>query len=332
MQTISEYDTNGLKLKHVLLDMKSGKEMEIYYELFVKCFGERSNISVDTFQWYNLQQPGVENYSFGLMHDNVLVAAYGILPLDLYFDRQIIKGALCTNGMTHPDYGGKGLFTLIGKASLEYSKKLGLNIVIGIPNENAIKGHTKVGWHSMENVSFYQYEGNPNDINDENENFKIIPTEFEWSDFEFDDLYIPKYDTFFLRNVKWLQWRIRKPHCEYMQYKLTENGVFKGYMILKKYSDLKLNIKKLHIVDYAFQDNIHLSKLLQFAAKIKNEEGYSVLNLWNYKTDKTAEILKQNGFTESEQSNRVILFLLNENINLDLLGKFHLTLFDNDVF
>ncbi len=48
-------------------------------------------------------------------------------------------------GMTHTDFGRLGIFVALGQNLLAESRKEGIDIVIGFPNENALPGHRKLG-------------------------------------------------------------------------------------------------------------------------------------------------------------------------------------------
>ena len=158
MKIIAEFPFAKLDIAHVLLDLSLDDEMSKYLNLFEKCFGKRENINADTFLWFGLNHPASENYSFGFIDKATgnLISAYGLLPLDAMLLHKKIKCALCTNVMTDPDYSGMGLFVKIGEESIRYIASVGISMCLGIPNENAIKGHIKVGWTQREDIWFYE--------------------------------------------------------------------------------------------------------------------------------------------------------------------------------
>ncbi|UCE37900.1 MAG: GNAT family N-acetyltransferase [Thermoplasmata archaeon] len=55
-----------------------------------------------------------------------------------------ILASLEVEGVTHPKYGRQGIFVTLGQKMLSESKKEGIDIVYGFPNENALPGHRKL--------------------------------------------------------------------------------------------------------------------------------------------------------------------------------------------
>lgn len=333
MKCISNFKLNEIEISHVLLDISIKNELKEYFTLFEKCFGRRPNITEDLFNWFNFGDLKSENYNFGFLVNGRLVACYGLLPMDVKISGKIIKAALCTNVMTDPDFGGKGLFAKIGELSISYIKNKGISLCIGVPNENAIKGHLKIGWQKVSNIDFFEI--NKTSITNINKNsHDIIPiNEFNFRDYEFDAFYNDKFDFHFLRNSSWLNWRTSKPNSSYEKLCLIRENIFKGYIIIKKYKDETTKTIKLHIVDYLYDSDSSFEALLNHVLCFSLKNNFDLINLWNYESDivKTM-ILTKLGFKKTNSSNYVILYPLQKNILLENIKKPHLTLFDNDVY
>ena len=115
---------------------------EEYLNLWRTCFGNLTKGCIEWYDWLNLKCPEGKNNSFIIRDENnIPISGYGLLPLIIIYNNQKHRSTLCTNVMTHPEHGGKGLFTRIGADSLQVMKDLGATIQLGIPNDNAIKGH-----------------------------------------------------------------------------------------------------------------------------------------------------------------------------------------------
>lgn len=333
MIKLSHFLYKDLELTHVLLDISTETEMSMYFSLFQACFGKRPNISDEAFKWLNYKLCGTENYNFGFLHNGKLIAAYGLLPSDIRVNSKILKAALCTNVMTDPEYAGKGLFSKIGELSIQYIKVKGISLCVGIPNENAIKGHLNIGWQKFQNIDFFEISKKdyPNNLNSNAEIFAI--DKFNFRDFEFDVFFDNKYDFHFLRNSNWLNWRTSKPNTMYEKFFIKSCDTVQGYMILKKYIDVQANIKKLHIVDYAYSSILFFEQLINHAIIFALKNEFDLINIWNFELDihKTG-VLSKAGFNKSNSSNYVILYPLQNDIQIENIKNMHLTLFDNDVY
>lgn len=319
-----------LDLSLVILDMRVPEIMQAYMVLFEMCFGKRHNIDASLFDWLNNKSPNYKNLNFAFIdnNNNQLICAYGLLPADANLNGSILKYALCTNVMTHPDYAGNGLFALIGKEALSYAKSIGINFSFGVPNEQAVKGHLKLGWKIINELSFFQRDQS-GDVESESEIIPDILNRMSNPDlFSFSK---NKYNFFFLRTLSWLRWRINKPHSTYLNFGLHSEA-HKGYVILKQYTDVVTNKRKLHIVDFGYENIETFTKLISHCAWYMQSNNFDLLNLWHYSFNKTeTEVLLEKGFKEMEQKNPIIINDLGNGLPIPS-GYWHVTLFDNDVY
>jgi hypothetical protein len=332
MKLIKQLTINGKIIEFVFLDLKMPTEFNAYYNLFVTCFGERSNINQETFKWFNFKSPLYENMSFAFIdpEKSRMIAAYGLLPGDVTVDGRIMKYAIATNAMTHPEYTGQGLFKQIGIESLNYAKNIGISFAFGIPNDKALPGHMKVGWEIPNELKFYEF----NNISTSSPLFSkrvILNGIYTTSDSEYLNLFIKKYKFFFNRTMKWMTWRLGKPLNNYINFTISEPDEF-AYIVLKEYYDQKNKIKKLHIVDFGYQRIETLNELIVHSQAVAKDKGFDIINLWQYPFN-TKEILalKCLGFIETASANPVIIHKLQNDIKLPV-EDWHVTLFDNDVY
>lgn len=332
MKIINTFRHADIEIQHVLIDLGSTTEMNQYMLLFEKCFGKRANITEETFTWFNLDQPGAENYNFGFIdcNNNSLIAAYGLLPVDAMLHGKKAKAVLCTNVMTDPDYAGKGLFVKIGEESIRHCGEQGIAVCLGIPNENAIKGHMKVGWTPFEDISYYEMLKTDMLAFPADSRIQISESDsFNERDYMFDDLFNNDSDFRLTRTSSWLNWRCEKPHSKYRKFKVHENG-FVGYFIIKEFFDAKESVKKTHIVDLAFKNEQVLNAILKYAVNIAVLNQSDILNLWAFDSDELmARSLTKCNYKKSSSKNYVILYP----IGIEKpIKKIRLSLFDNDVF
>lgn len=333
MKYISNFEFSEMQLSHVLIDLSNERELSKYLSLFEKCFGKRVNINKELFNWFNFGQPDSQNYNFGFLLGNELVAAYGLLPVDVRINGHIIKAALCTNVMTDPSYSGKGLFARIGELSIDFMKNKGVNLCIGIPNENAIKGHLKIGWNKLDSIDFFEISKDSYlNLYKVDTRIKLVEA-FNFKDYEFDVFYEDKFDLHLIRNSKWINWRTSKPNSVYRKFCLFNDDILKGYIILKEYYDEALAIQKLHIVDYLYSSITDFEPLIEHALNYAKTNNFDLVNVWNFSaSQEKTSILNKLGLKKSGNSNYVILYPLSDNVEIRNLKSINLTLFDNDVY
>ena len=87
-----------------------------------------------------------------------MVGHYAVCPSNILVDSQTKKGSIVVDVMTHPDYRFQGMFTKIGRYSLEESGKDGVDFSYGFPiRKTVIPGHLKVGWKIAFKLPVYVY-------------------------------------------------------------------------------------------------------------------------------------------------------------------------------
>ncbi len=337
MKVIKQLVIKDRNIDFVILNCRDESEMKSFYELFILCFGERNNLNQETFKWFNIENPSYDNILFAFIdvEKAKMVSAYGFLPGNATINGQIRNYVLANNVMTHPEYAGQGIFKLIGKEALGFLQKIGYSFVFGVPNEKAIRGHLRVGWEIINELYFYEYNinhtNNPSFKESNKENIFFENRNTLYSDGLFMDMFIDKYNFYFNRTAKWLKWRLNKPLSEYLVHTLPGEKPF-SFIIIKKFTDHKTGIKKIHIVDFGY-DNIESFKNLISHSQIYAENiGFDLVNIWQYPFNNTeVQALGKLGFIKTTSSNPIIIHKLGNEIDLPL-DKWHITLFDNDVF
>ncbi len=332
MNKIKQLNLSGKTVDFVLLNLDDTAEMKAYYDLFVACFGERSNVKPETFQWFNLQPPLYENMSFAFIdtEKSIIIAAYGLLPGDVTVKGEILKYAIATNAMTHPDYIGQGLFKLIGIEALGFAKSIGVSLAFGVPNEKAIRGHLKVGWEIVNELTFYEWSSSRTTKPFLSDKAKLNGIN-NVQDLDYFCTSIDKYDFFFNRTAKWMKWRLNKPFSDYLNFTISEYGEL-AFVVLKKYFDVKNNVKKLHIVDFAYENKDSFIDLVRHTQAYAQTEGFDLINLWQYEFNvEEVKMLKNLGFYKTGIVNPIIIHKLGNEIELPE-NDWHITLFDNDVY
>ena len=109
-------------------------------------------LSQDTYNWL-FHKP---NNLYAIFANDKIVAGYCLIDYHIVFKNQKVEGALCNNVFVRPSYQGNNLFVKLGRYALTESQSKGIKIAIGIPNQNAVPGHKRVGWTSQDKIYFLE--------------------------------------------------------------------------------------------------------------------------------------------------------------------------------
>lgn len=285
-----------------------------WFNLFNKCFGHRPLLDNSWYFWHNTSHK--HNNTYVVRWQNKIVASYSLFPLTIKYKNVQKDGYLCHNVMTDPDHGGRGLFTQLGKYAI--SSTSSESILIGVPNENAIRGHMKVGWTEYSKIPFY--------IKNEFESYTTKDVE-KIQSFSFNEKQIAKfnksYDFCVVKDSDFLNWRyIDRPNIKYDCYKLSDDS---GFIVLKRYEE------KLHILDYGFTNVKSFTKLLKFTENRAKELNSEIIEFWCYST-RDQSVLHSRGFKQSEALDNRLIMLASPEIIISSTDNFKIVLGDNDVF
>lgn len=83
-------------------------------------------------------------------------AFYGVYPCMTEYKGKLYLAAQSGDTMTHPNHGGKGLFTTLAKMTYELAKQEGILFIFGFPNNNSFPGFIKkLNWTHQDNLNIY---------------------------------------------------------------------------------------------------------------------------------------------------------------------------------
>ena len=306
-----------------LLDVSNDKCKNDYLDLWRDCFGNKPKCNDKWFNWLNLESPYGKNNSYIIRDEktNKMIAGYGLLPMMIVLNGKEHKSTLCTNVMTHPNFSRRGLFTIIGKKALANEVKGGVTIQVGIPNDNAIAGHMKVGWQRLPNLSFFQNDtlnGYKTDIK-----FHKVKS-FDKSFDSLLDKFNQKYDFYFKKNSDFLNWRyVNHPYNNYECWVSEDNS---SYFIAKLFEN------KLHIIDYGYDNDKDFDDLLKMSQNIGIIHDVKLINLWKFDSSNSEDkIFARNNFKKDVDYNRLIIYS-DIDFTKSNLKNWHIVLGDNDVY
>ncbi len=122
-------------------------------QLYYCAFGEQTTIDYYKHK-FDTDYLGVKHLGF-IAYDTKqnAVAFYGVYPQLVKFENQLYLAAQSGDTMTHPNHGGKGLFTTLAKMTYDLAKAKDIQFIFGFPNKNSYPGFTKkLGWTHNENM------------------------------------------------------------------------------------------------------------------------------------------------------------------------------------
>lgn len=86
--------------------------------------------------------------------DGRLVGQYALWPQRLLLGSEVVEAAQSLDTMTHPDYRGQGMFTVLAKEAMGYAQERGIEVLFGFPNSASYPGFvTKLDWDHVVDVA-----------------------------------------------------------------------------------------------------------------------------------------------------------------------------------
>ena len=111
-----------------------------YGELFKACFPATSKFTPAYLEWLYVANPDGRALGFDAWDGERLAAHYVCVPARAQVEGRDVPVLLSLNTATHPDYQGKGLFTLLAAMTYEAGAQAGFDGVYGVANANSTPG------------------------------------------------------------------------------------------------------------------------------------------------------------------------------------------------
>lgn len=269
------------------------------------------------------------NSMYAIFDGNKIAAGYCLLNNKAVYNGNIVKGALCNNVFVCHGYRGLNLFVKLGRYALQKAGEQGIEIVIGIPNENAVPGHKRVGWTFLNKINFLEkklVETNKTIHKDnmktlDNKNYHMYQDELEKL-----SMNISNNRTFsVIKDKIYFKWRyLERPLVDYKIYIYIENNTVLGYVVYKLYEDLN----RVHIIDIEAVNEEVFYELIKLSDSFNG--SFDLVNVWN--SSIYHDYFLKSGFTMSEESNSLIAITPQIEEDVLLGNKVNIVLGDNEVF
>lgn len=104
-------------------------------DLYTLAFG--SDISAERLVWQYKQNPAGQPIIHLAESSQGIVGYYALMPIRMRIRNKICIEIYSLETMTHPDYRGQGIFTILGKENYKLAARRGFHFLYGFTNRNA---------------------------------------------------------------------------------------------------------------------------------------------------------------------------------------------------
>lgn len=279
------------------MDLKNyvpGDETKIL-DMFKVVF--KQDLTMDQWLWRFRHNPAGKHLIKLMWDGDKLVGHYAVSPIYMKVDGEEVLTAHSLTTMTHPEYGGRGIFKQLSNSLYdELENEMNCKAIWGYPNNNSHYGFVKsLKWS---NIAVLHTLGiAAENIKSTGISLKVTPiSKFNNAHAKFiDSKLASNFKAYVRRDVDYLNWRyVEKPVTEYKRYEV--DGEFgKGIIVAKIYpagseDQFDLNIVECFLDSY---DNLH--DILDYIMKDFNV-SFSRITTWKNLFDTDHLWLERNRF------------------------------------
>jgi hypothetical protein len=304
-------------------------------ELFRLSF--RKELSLDYWNWRFRDNP-TKKLMIKLMWDgDTLAGHYAVSPVEMVIDGEVKLTALSMTTMTHPDYAGRGIFSMLAE---ELYKDIAtshmVSLVWGFPNTNSHYGFIKnLKWKDLSLVSTFCLRLQKFKTTSE-KNTISVKTHFEKAHADTAQTFMENFTVKSRRSLKYLNWRYtNNPSADYTIFELRDAD--KAYFMVTKIfrSFNEPEGFEVDIVELFFPPDANLLSSCIQAIK-EHYHGHSILqvNTWIPLSDSRHIHLEKIGFSYGLPLTYLGMRNLDqENISLrENFNNWYFSMGDSDVF
>ena len=349
----------------VRLDMD--RDFASFEELSIISFGEATNSKKEMYEWLFDKNPYNKsgNMMYLLKEGDKVIGCDGLLPNELYVNGKTLLAAHSVKSMTHPDYKRQGIFRKMTENSCERGKQDGVDVVIGLANDQSYVAYQRFGWPTLfekevyvrpilinnilkrrikisflaEAVNFIYAAFMKNKLKrqmDKEIEFEIlnrVPEKIQkcW------DKYKSKYNVLLVRDYKYLNYRYNeRPDINYVTVLAKLNEEIIGFAIL--HNAVANGSKMTSAVEF-FTDPAnerYIKTLANGISKYCYDNGLEYAVLGTGLFGEYRNVLLKNGFMitrKPPKNNMMIAHILSDKVTLDEITgheKWHITQGDGE--
>jgi len=116
--------------------------------LLTTVFGGRT--ATEYWRWKYKENPAGFYGNIQLAEEKGIITAWwGIIPVMLKVNDEIVRGAQAVDAATHPDYRRQGLFETLCRMTFAGAVADGIHLTYSFPGRMSYGAHMKMGWHDL---------------------------------------------------------------------------------------------------------------------------------------------------------------------------------------
>jgi hypothetical protein len=274
-------------------DFKQGDEdaiLELFELVFKKQMSKR-------YWFWRFEKNPAGKYLIKLMwHDNQLVGHYAVSPVFMEINSEKVLTSLSMSTMTHPDFGGKGIFKDLSMNLYDLLENyLNMKLIWGFPNGNSHYGFIKyLNWKDI--AVIHTLTLNISELNSVESNSIKIVTDFDSNHVAILQQTTRDFEVKVDRNLAYLKWRyIDNPSNKYTIYEYNQDGE-KQFLVTKLYpSQTQNNKQDVFIMEYGITNHSLLPNFVQHL-KFFHDEKIENIVIWCTLYDSKHIELEKTGF------------------------------------
>ena len=232
-------------------DYKPGDENQIL-SLFELVFGKPMQPAY--WKWRFNDNPAGKHMIKLMWENNQLIGHYAVSPVSFSLEGKRELSTLSMTTMTHPEFGGLGIFGLLANALYnQLENELNVKAIWGFPNNNSHYGFIKnLKWLNLGQQSHLIIKANR--IKAES---SLQINTFQKFEDEHANLISKACDQFqvkVLRDKDYLNWRyVQSPTSVYEKFEYRMHDELQGFLVVKKYpSSLNPGVYDLYLTEIGF--------------------------------------------------------------------------------
>jgi len=272
----------------------SGNELDIL-NLFHLVFNKE--MTLEAWNWRFKNNPFTKDVFIYLMWEGEqLIGHYAVSPVEMKLQGKVIKTALSMTTMTHPDHGGKGIFSkLAANLYKDLKEEFGYKFIWGFPNNNSHYGFIKnLGWQDIAVIPMLS--GKISELRLKKE--EKVPFNLGGN---FDDNTVVKInnsgkDIKINKTQAYLEWRYtNNPTANYKILQLENGNGTAVYKVINSFEED--GGYEIDLMELSFEDDINiLNRLLN--SIINNEPDIKLIqfNIWKSIFSSNRILLEKLGF------------------------------------
>ena len=113
------------------------------------------------FRWKHLENPFGESPSWVACDGERIVGFRTFLRWEFLRNGTVVRAVRAVDTATHPDYQGRGIFTLLTTSAVEELRADGVDLIFNTPNDKSRPGYLKMGWQQVGHLAARARVTNP---------------------------------------------------------------------------------------------------------------------------------------------------------------------------